>query len=178
MSFKDIKDNKRRSSLNNGSTSLVNGKTLMAGKSKKNLKQEDAVFTPYKKMEEEDEDFYPDNLSDLHNISIAEAYEHKCDVRKTVISTILLILMGTIITLVVIYREDILEKMNDFMDLIKENPCKTTFIYFIVMTLMISASVPSAIPQVSGSYLFVQAFGFIKGFLLMVVVDYFAMLIG
>ncbi|CAI2373059.1 unnamed protein product [Moneuplotes crassus] len=164
--------------MNNASNSLINEDKFRSGHSKTLGGNDKDAFTPYKQMHDEDDQQYLDNLSEMHNISIKEAYEHECDVRKTIISSILLLCMATIIILVIVFREDIIEKMSDFMEIIKEHPTKTILIYFLLMTLMISASVPSAIPQVSGSYLFVQAFGFLKGLLVMIVVDYFSMLIG
>lgn len=178
MSFKGKKTMNLRKSMNNASNSLINEDKFRSGPSKTMGGNDKEMFTPYKQMHDEDDHQYLENLSDMHNISIKDAYEHECDVRKTIISTILLLWMATIIILVVLFRDDILEKMNDFMEIIQEHPMKTIFIYFLLMTLMISASVPSAIPQVSGSYLFVQAFGFLEGFLVMIVVDYFSMLIG
>jgi hypothetical protein len=121
--------------------------------------------TPYGKMRDEVEiDPYIDDESERHNITISEAYDHECDTRKTLIGGVLIALMFTIIFLVIWFRDDIMEKVNEFMDTIQEHPISTTFIFFGVMTLMISASVPSAIPQVSGSYIFVHAFGFFNGF--------------
>jgi len=86
--------------------------------------------------------------------------------------------MATTIFWVIWFKDDIMREINNLMEIIKEFPVATILIFFVMMTLMISASVPSAIPQIAGSYLFVHAFGFLYGFLIMVVVDYFSMLIG
>lgn len=90
----------------------------------------------------------------------------------------MVMLMITIIFLVIYYRSFFMDQIQTYVDTIIEYPVTGVIIYFLIMTLMISSSVPSAIPQVFGSYVFVQAFGFIKGFWIFVFVDYFAMLIG
>jgi uncharacterized membrane protein YdjX (TVP38/TMEM64 family) len=156
-------------------SSLVNKKAVMNQNNDNNYQ----LDTPYGKMKDEDEfDPYNDELSETHNISMIEAYEHKWDFRKTIISTSMLLTMATIIFLAIWYKDYLMEQIIIFMDVIKENPVATVLIYWGLMTFMISASVPSAIPQVMGSYIFVHAFGFMNGFLLMVAVDYVSMLVG
>ena len=90
----------------------------------------------------------------------------------------LILVMGTLIFFVIYYQGFLREQVGNFMDTIKEYPVSTVFLYFVIMTVLISASVPSAIPQVFGSYVFVHAFGFLKGFWIMVCVDYVSMMIG
>lgn len=162
-----------------GDSYLVNSKAVMNNQPDLERRAMSDFTTPYGKLRDDGEiDPYVDEESEMHNITISEAYEHQWDIRKTLIGGVLLALMFTIIFLVIWFRDDIMEQVNNFMDTIREYPVSTVFIFFGVMTVMISASVPSAIPQVSGSYIFVHAFGFFNGFCLMVVVDYFAMLIG
>lgn len=172
----DLEDNRNKSYRSN---SLVHSKANMNGKSETIDPQSAEIMTPYAKMHnEEDFDPYNDNMSDEHNISVVEAVEHECDVRRAVIGGVLIVVMGTIIFLVVYYQGFLREQVSNFMETIKEYPISTVFLYFVIMTVLISASVPSAIPQVFGSYVFVHAFGFFKGFWIMVGVDYVSMMIG
>jgi uncharacterized membrane protein YdjX (TVP38/TMEM64 family) len=175
---KEIYDDSKQAKLR--SSSLVNGKTAMNGKEFTNEALVKRFSTPYKRMDNdlEYDPYNEENSSDMHNISIAEAYEHEWDTRRTVIGFVLILLMATIIFLVIFYKGILLDQVNNFTETIQEFPVSTIILYCIIMTILISASVPSAIPQVFGSYVFVHAFGFINGFWLMVLVDYISMLIG
>ena len=159
------------------SSSMVNSKQHMYGKDLTKEPINKNFSTPYEKMENEELDPY-DDFSDSHNISIADAYEQQCDLRKTLIGGTLVLIMATIIFLVVWYKGFLMDQVSEFTDTIREYPFYSVLIFWVAMTICISASVPSAIPEVFGSYVFVQAFGFIKGFWIMVLVDYFSMLVG
>ena len=176
----DIKNANISNSENKGrSASLINQKVRMDGKNNTTDPLRENTFTPYGKMHNEDDyDPYRDDISDAHNISIAEAVEEECDITKTVWGSLLVLLMITIIFLVVYFRSFFMDQIQTYVDYMTNSPITGVLIYFVIMTLMISSSVPSAIPQIFGSYVFVQAFGFIKGFWIFVFLDYFAMLIG
>ena len=65
------------------SASWVNQKVRMDGKNNTTDALNNNAFTPYGKMQNEEEyDPYRDDLSDAHNISIAEAVEEEWDIKK------------------------------------------------------------------------------------------------
>jgi len=125
------KEGETKENCINRTSSLVNPKLTMNGKSLSSHNKADHLFTPYSKMNE-DNDFYPysDDFSDMHNISIVEAYEHKCDIRKTMISSVLLFLMAVTIFSVIWFKGEIMEEVGNLMEIIKENPFLTITIYF------------------------------------------------
>lgn len=71
----DMEDNRDK---RNRSSSLVNSRAIMNGKSDVVEPVSAEVMTPYAKMHNEEEfDPYNDDMSDAHNISVAEAVEHE-----------------------------------------------------------------------------------------------------
>lgn len=97
-------------------------------------------MTPYNKMEDdaeaeyhaEDEDEHnkeDDNMSDLYNISMAEAVEDQCDVRRAFISASILITIGVIIFLAIYFKNFLMDQLENFLEIMIEYPLATSLIY-------------------------------------------------
>lgn len=137
-------------------------------------------MTPYKRMEDEDEEFdpYDDKLSDLYRKSMAEAAEHECDTKRVIFSFLILITIGVVIFLAFYFKSFFMGKIDTFTGTMAEYPISSIMIFLAAMIILIGASVPSAIPIVFGSFVFVRAFGFYNGLWIFILVDYVAMQIG
>ncbi|CAI2366749.1 unnamed protein product [Moneuplotes crassus] len=101
-----------------------------------------------------------------------------CSLKNVVLSLAFLCLVITAITLFFIYNSEIKGFADDYIRFMKDEPFLAILLYMLAYIGTRPICIPATLFILFGAYIFGEAFGFLAGFFIFVVVDYISLLVG